>query len=476
MCNRAVAKERHKPLSVAKKNKVCRACLLCRSLPLCPTCQQCPACCRRSSCGRPSATFLAGLALPGCESKGGIHTEGRLFTAFQGKTTPVKVTGHCQPLLRSSQKQTSEGILTGLDPKTSRRKGHGSFLPHVLQPVISGSKTQQQVEAHSRPQSTEFVPSVNLLQDGNPRDHQTLPSKRGVGHIAGFQRRLLPCSHKSKVAEIPQVSSQWQNLSILCPPFRPVHGSVGVHQGRQGGQIDGTVSRYPDPPVPRRLVGAGSLSGNVQAVYPEPLGPMSQTRLDCQYDKVRTVSPTGFQLCRLSFRPLSGLGQTIAGEVVHPVSEDQSSPRATDLLGQAIHAPQRASNGYRETGDFGAPSHEAYSVAFKEPLACPRILREDDPHPKVSPCSPEMVVRPGEGPEGSTSTPVTARPSALYRRLKRRLGRTLRRLHGKRPLVQVRRRIAHKFAGTRGGPFSPQTFWFARTTRQWLRTSTRKAV
>ena len=80
-----------------------------------------------------------------------------------------------------------------------------------------------------------------------------------------------------------------------------------------------------------------------ETAYPEPFGPMSQTRLDCQYDKVRTVSPTGVQLCRLPFRPLSGLGQTNAGEVVHPVSEDQSSPRATDLLGQAIHVPHRAS-------------------------------------------------------------------------------------------------------------------------------------
>ena len=133
---------------------------------------------------------------------------------------------------------------------------------------------------------------------------------------------------------------------------------------------------------------------------------------------------TKSELCpqQLPFRPLSGLGQTNAGEVVHPVSKDQSSPRATDLLGQAVHVPHRASNGYRETDGVGTPSHEAYSVAFKEALACPRSLREDNSHSKVSPCAPEMVVRPGEGPEGSTSTPVTARPPALYRRLKRRLG------------------------------------------------------
>ena len=186
------------PFQLQKKNKICQACLLCRSLPLCPTCQQCPACCRKSSCGRTSATFLAGLALPGCESKGGIHTERRLLTALQDKTTPVKVTSHCQPLLRSSQKQTSEGILTGLDPKTSRRTCVHPFLPCVLQPVISGSKTQQQVEAHSRPQSTEFVPSVSLLQNGNPREHQTLPSERGVLDFsdAYFHVPISPRSRK----------------------------------------------------------------------------------------------------------------------------------------------------------------------------------------------------------------------------------------------------------------------------------------
>ena len=177
MCNRAVAKERHKPLSIAKKNKICQACLLCRSLPLCPTCQQCPSCCRKSSCGRPSATFLAGQALPGCESKDSIHTKRRLLTTLQDKTTSVKVTGHCQPLLKSGQKQTSEGIVAGSDSKASCRKGHGPFFPSVLQLVISGSKTQQQVEAHPRSQSTEPVPSVSLLQNGNSRDHQTLLQK-----------------------------------------------------------------------------------------------------------------------------------------------------------------------------------------------------------------------------------------------------------------------------------------------------------
>ena len=49
---------------------------------------------------------------------------------------------------------------------------------------------------------------------------------------------------------------------------------------------------------------------------------MSQARLGSQHVKVGTVSLTGVQLCRLSFRPLSGTGQTHAGEVDNAVSEN----------------------------------------------------------------------------------------------------------------------------------------------------------
>ena len=90
-------------------------------------------------------------------------------------------------------------------------------------------------------------------------------------------------------------------------------------------------------------------------------------------------------------------------------------------------------------------------------LAHPGISREGDSPSKVSPCSPKVVVGSRQGSEGSTFTPITTRPSTVYRRFKRRLGCTLRRLHRKRPLVQVRRRLAHKFARTQGGPFGLKT-------------------
>ena len=218
---------------------------------------------------------LVGLALSGFKSKGSVHTNGRVFPTLQSKTPLVKVTGHSQSLRKSGQKQKPKRLLTGPDPKTGGRKGVDHVIPGFLQPVISGSKAQQQMATHSRPKSTELVPSINLLQDGNARDHQALPSTRGVGHLAGFQRCLFSYPDQSKVTEVPKVPSQQPILPIYLPSFRPVDGSIGVHQGRQGGQTNGTSSGYLNPPVPRRLVSESPLPGNLPTTYSDPFGPMS---------------------------------------------------------------------------------------------------------------------------------------------------------------------------------------------------------
>ena len=40
---------------------------------------------------------------------------------------------------------------------------------------------------HPRFKSAELLPSNLIFQDGDTRDHPTLPSKRGVGDVSGFQ-------------------------------------------------------------------------------------------------------------------------------------------------------------------------------------------------------------------------------------------------------------------------------------------------
>ena len=61
-----------------------------------------------------------------------------------------------------------------------------------------------------------------------------------------------------------------------------------------------------------------------------------------------------------------------------------------------------------------------------------------------------------KGTKRPTSAPVVSCNSNLYRRLKRRLGCSLMRLHNKRHLVSSRKPPSHKFPGTKGRSSSPK--------------------
>ena len=192
------------------------------------------------------------------------------------------------------------------------------------------------------------------------------------------------------------------------------------------------------------------MPGNVLTSYPDPLGPMSQVRVGSEYDKIGVGAPASLQLCRLPFRPLSRAGQTNPREVDSPVQKDQRPPESTEMFGQAVHVPYRTAHSHREAGGSGTASHAPDTVASEKTLACPGVIREDHSPTKVSSSTPEMVVESRQCTKRATFTPIATRPSTVYRRLKRRLGCSLRRLYRKRPLVHARKRLAYKLAGTQG--------------------------
>ena len=127
------------------------------------------------------------------------------------------------------------------------------------------------------------------------------------------------------------------------------------------------------------------------------------------------------------------------------------------MYGSSIHVLDRPPDGHRETSVCGSPSYEAHSVASEKKLACPGSPRKSDSGPSVTPPSFGLVVGPSQCTERSTPAPSSACRSTVYRRLKRRLGRTLRRLHCKRRLVFFGKSPSHKFSRTKGSPSGPAT-------------------
>ena len=339
---------------------MCERCSLCKSLSFCPSCHKCPQCCQKSTCGRPSPKILAGLALSGFKSKGSVHNEGRSFPTLQSKTPSVKVTSDIQWLCKSSQKQASERILAGLNPKTGGGKGSSSLISSLLQPVISGAKAQQQVEAHSKPktirlslQQVEWVTSLDFSDAyfHVPISQRSRKFLRFHLNSLTYQFTTIPFGLSTARLEFTKVAKE----VMLMVQAR----GIRIHQ-----YLDDWLLRGPEP-VPQQV----------------------------------------FNFVGYCFDLSQGLVKPTQERWI-ALSENQPSFGTGDLLGQVVHVPNRTSDSHRKANGVGTLAHEAYSMAFKEALACPRSPGKDHSPAKVSPSSSEVVVGPKQSSERSTFTPL----------------------------------------------------------------------
>ena len=311
------------------------------------------------------------------------------------------------------------------------------------------------MEAYLGPQPSKPVLETRHLQNGN---NKVVSPKGGVGNVAGFQRRLLSYPHQSKVPEVSQVFPRKESLSIYGSSFRARHSSTGIYQGSQGGETDGSSTGYPDPPVPRRLVSQSPGPGNLPTSYPDPLGPVPRPGVGGKHGELGAYASTGFQFRSLPVRSSVGSSVAHSGQMDCSSREITVHQRQGQLFSSTVHVPNRASYGHRKAGMGRPPSHEASSVASKTTLACAREPGKDYSNSPLSSSTPGVVVGREQCAQGATFAPSSARPTDIYRRLKRRLGHTLRGIHSKRRLVGARKSPPYQFLGTQGSSSSSQEF------------------
>ena len=176
-----------------------------------------------------------------------------------------------------------------------------------------------------------------------------------------------------------------------------VHSSTGVHGCGQRGQTDGSTEGYKNPPVPGRLVGPSQIPD--------------------------------FRLCRLPVRPAGGQGQTHRRPVADTKNKNHRSINWTDLSGPAANVPYRVINSNRKAGPPRLTPHETHTMAPKTKLEGPRITRKGSTSPQVDPPPFKMVAGGRQCAPRSTITPYKTCSPIVYRPIKRRLGRSLKRSH-----------------------------------------------
>ena len=460
-CYRVATKERRKSqfLSKIHGNKICERCFLCRSLEFCKYCHQCPNCCHKSTCRGKATSVLGEVGSSGFESKSSHNTERRLNPPLLVQTQSNQVTNCHKQLCKPTKTVPPFGGTVSADKQKCSGTGSKPKLTGVLQPAIFGTQTQQPVETYPGPEHLEHLPKHRVIQNGDPRDNKDLPTAGGVGHLHRLQGRILPCRHipiHSQSRKYMRFHILGQSYQFKALPFWSVHSTHGVHSDGQRGQTDGFTEGYKNPPVPRRLVGESHIPPNLSPAYTDIGSSLSRIRLAGEQGEVRTGSKTGFQLRRLPVRPQGGQGQAPSRELADLNRQNIVNSVRSGVPGPAVHVHDRTSNSHRKASPSRLTSYETHTLAPEEQLEGTRITRKGDTRPQVAPPSLKMVAGGKQCASWSTITPTKTCSADIYRRIKRRLGRSLKRTHCKGNLVPSRKLIAHKSFGTKGGLSGPK--------------------
>ena len=391
--------------------------------------------------------MLEKMGVLGFESKSSHHTKGGLYSPVPVPTPLDKVTDCNTQLPQSKQTVLPCGGTVSADKQKCSRTGRKPKLTGFLQPAIFGTQTQQPVETHPGPEHLEHLSKHRVVQDGDPRDNKNLPTGRGVGHIHRFQRRILPHTNSQSVQEVHAFSSPGSVLQVQSLTLWSIHSPHGVHSGGQRGQTHGTSEGYKDPPVPRRLAGESLYPRHLSPAYSNPGHTLSGTRVAGEQGKIRTGPQTGLQLCRLPVRPERGQGQTNRKTLADLDRQDQIHTVGSGLPGPTIHVPHRSTHSNRKASPLRATTHETHTVALEKQLEGPKITGKGDPGPQVPPPPSKVVAGGKQCANRSSITPSKTCSANIYRRIKRRVGRSLRRTHCKGNLVPTREQVAHKLLG-----------------------------
>ena len=175
---------------------------------------------------------------------------------------------------------------------------------------------------------------------------------------------------------------------------------------------------------------------------------MPKAGLAGERGEIGAGAQTSLRFCRLPVRPQVRLGQTNTGPLAKPSGQDTRNTVLTGLSGPAVYVSDRFTHSHRKTGSPRPPSHATYTMAPQKQLEGSRVTRKGDSHPQVLAPALTMVARQRQCSHRPTITPYKTCAANLYRRVKRRVGHSLKRAHCKGKLVPSRKQVAYKLPGT----------------------------
>ena len=444
-CNKvAVTKERRKAkIKDQKSNKVCEKCFFCRSLCFCSKCSKCPQCCKCPTSGGTSSEFLGNMGSQGCKPKSSVHIKGGLCSSLQSKTSLSKGSPDskwlCKPHQRLPLASSCTKAVERVRVQTSLAFFNRLFIVpkpnHKWRPILDLSTLNQFLCVKTFKMETPETIRTSLQQE---EWVTSLDFSDAYFHI--------PIHYTSR--KFLRFHFQNQSYQFRALPFglstAPMEFTGVVKEVKLMAQSQGIrIHQYLDDWLIRAPTKESCHQGtqSLLALCQELGWMVNMQKSELEPQQVFDFVGYQYDLLNGVVRPTQNRWEALQLKIT--AFTEQILPS------ENFHVSYRSSHCDRKTGDPRQTAHETYSVAPQETLESPRISGKGDPNSEVSPSVPAVVDPRGKCPKGSAPTPPATRSSNLYRRLKRRLGCSLRRLHSKRYLVSARKQVAHKLLRTK---------------------------
>ena len=239
--------------------------------------------------------------------------------------------------------------------------------------------------------------------------------------------------------------------TIHQPTFWASNSPPHFHQYSQGSKTDSLTIRNQAPPVPGRLVNPCPLKTNMHGSDSKTTKAGEGFGLYSQPQEVRPHTFTEVRLPRIPF--FTGFGSCEAhARQVDKTSGDVPSPLLEvcyQCKDSCVHHWLTCIDG--EDCKIGQDAYETFSVASQNSLEISDTSRHTDHLESENDTTRGMVVRPSKCATRRISPPQGTRKAHLYRRLKCRLGRSLRSKFYRRSLVSHREASSQQPIRTVGG-------------------------
>ena len=270
--------------------------------------------------------------------------------------------------------------------------------------------------------------------------------------------RLPTHPHPPKLKEIPKVLLQGSGVPVHLPPVWTGHSPPGLYDDRKGSETNGPLKRTQNSPIPGRLADQVPVSGGSPSKHTGSGRPNSVLGVDNKSGKIRTETYSSVFVRGLRIPPRFSPCKTHSREMAQTSGFDPTTQVKTCFDYKMFDVSNWVASLNGENGPGGMPSHEALSVSSQGALEISSVAGQP-PSLDRSHCSPPRLVAKSLKRD-ERCRPSSQRPQypTLYRRLKRRLGRSLRPKFYKGSVVRSGKKATHKCPRIEGGFPGPSTF------------------